>query len=427
MRLQSLALLALLTACTSGDGGGGDGKTGDGDGGGEEGGGSGSDGDDTGADGPLALSGEVVCGDCAGDIIVALFDATATDGPPLTDLILDAPGPFRFEPGPGEYIVLGFGDDNGNHAPDPSEPFGELEPLTLADASIDDLTLTLGAEPTEVTYANAPDCDAHALDTVVQAGPVISEEIEADGISNEWDDLDPLLVDPAGDADDCGDGGDGAADILALHLSQTDAQVGVLLQLAGDPDPDVPYVISFRQVGEAWGAGDLWVEVGQFESSEWGAQLVTGLPDAPEVVGGADVAAGPGQLELTFGSNMLGDVTGYRVRAWTGVGDEADETAFAQITHNHAGVADATGLVRDPTTLSVLLVEGSTESELETLLQAHGDFTIEAWSDVIASAIVSQDLGDLDTWDARVAAMDEADALLAQLESDSIVEVVALA
>ena len=425
MRLPAWSLIALLTAC-SGDGEGGGGDAVGGDDGADAGGGGTGD-TDTDAGGPLALSGGVVCGACAGDIIVALFDADDPGGAPITDVVLDGPGPFRFEPGPGRYVVLGFGDDNGNHAPDPSEPSGELADLVLAGASIDDLTLTLGAAGGAVLYANAPDCDAHALDTVVQAGTPLGETVVVDGISDEWDDFSPLLLDPPGDADDCGDGGAGASDILALHLAQDDAALGVLLQLADDPDPDGIYVVSFRQPAETWGAGDLWVEIAQFEGGQWGAQLVAGLLDGPEVVGGADVAVGPGQIELSFGRNMLGDLAGYRVRAWSGEGDAGDETAFVHITHGTGGMADAAGLVRDPQELHILLAEGSTEPDLEAVLQDHGDFTIHAWSDAMAGGIVTQDRGALDTWAARVAAMDDADALLLQLEADARVEVAALA
>lgn len=384
-------------------------------------------GGDTGGGGPLTISGEVDCGTCDGDIIVALFDAAGAGEAPLADVVLDAPGPFRFEPGPGEYVVIGFGDDNGNHIPDPTEASGELAGITLRDASIEGLVLSLQAGAGGVAYANAPDCGAHALDTVVHAGPLVGQSVVVDGVADEWADLLPLISDPPRDAEDCGDGGSGATDILALHVAEDDTDIGLLLQLAADPDPGAIHVVSFRQLGDGWGAGDLWVEVGQWGEGEWAAQLVTGLLDAPEVVGHADVAAGPGQLELRFGRNHLGDPRGYRVRAWTGEGDAGDETAFAHITDAAGGIADAAGFVRDPETLHVLLTEGGTEADLEAALVGLGDVTVHSWSEDMAAGIVLRDLGALDTWEARVAAIDEADALLAQLEADPSVEIAALA
>jgi hypothetical protein len=423
VRLTLLSLIAALGACTGTAGPGKSGGLEDDTGSG----GSGGPGGDTDTDTALALSGEVVCAACSGDIIVALFDAEGSGAAPLADLVLAAPGPFRFEPGPGEYVVLGFGDDNGNHVPDPAEASGELAPLVLADASIDGLTLTLEAGAGGAVYANAPDCEAHALDTVVQAGPLIGESISVDGVADEWADLAPLVSDPPGDTDDCGEGGSGASDILALHLAEDDTHLGALLQLGADPDPDEIYVLSFRQLGDGWGAGDLWVEVGQWGEGAWSAQLVTGLLDDPQVVGDAEVAAGPGQLELRFGRNHLGDPRGYRVRAWSGEGDAGDETAFVHITDAAGGIADAAGFVRDPTTLHVLLAEGGTEADLASALVGLGDVTVHSWSDDMAGGIVLLDPGPLDTWAERVAAIDDADALLALLEADPAVEIAALA
>jgi hypothetical protein len=97
----------------------------------------------------VTLSGELICDDCSGSILVQIEDASTHPPLLLTKKSFAAAGPFSMAvPKKKQLIVMVIHDENGDGIPTPGEALG-LWTGGLVDSSLDvsDISLTVGLMP----------------------------------------------------------------------------------------------------------------------------------------------------------------------------------------------------------------------------------------------------------------------------------------